>query len=471
MREINLDTVVVGSGLSGLSFINEFLKKNKKISLISPIKPDRSAHKIDKEVVKNLPPQIFQKKSISSIMNYLSNNQFFTKHDAEIYGSLEFGGLSNYWANQIEVDELSDLEGLNQIEKKKLKKILLSLIERNKFIINSKNNKNRQFKIDESFNSLIEDNGNLKISKPSLALSPKKKLIEFKNDFTTFNAKNFFSKIKNKEYLNIYDCYLIKIKKKGSKYILFCKSQKNKKDIRFIANRLILACGTLVTTKLLVDYFDIKKEISIKHHQRLIGSFFAKNSYESNMNFLNSIIWFKGKIANKNFIGDLRIGSKIIIDAIVRKFSYLSIFRFFLDLIRKRLFFSNIFLSTSFSNLYLLKRDEKYIIFTKQNKQSKINTNLVKCFNKLKSKLQEHNLIYPISITKTLKPGNDFHYCGTLKYNKKNYKLSIDNNCQLLNSKNLYVVDSSVFDFKKNLFPLAVVISNSIRVANNLINK
>ena len=118
MREINLDTVVVGSGLSGLSFINEFLKKNKKISLISPIKPDRSAHKIDKEVVKNLPPQIFQKKSISSIMNYLSNNQFFTKHDAEIYGSLEFGGLSNYWANQIEVDELSDLEGLNQIEKK-----------------------------------------------------------------------------------------------------------------------------------------------------------------------------------------------------------------------------------------------------------------------------------------------------------------------------------------------------------------
>ena len=71
MKVINLDTVVIGSGLSGLSFINEFLKKNKKISLISPIKPASQINDVDKEMVKNLPPQIFQRKSISSIINYL----------------------------------------------------------------------------------------------------------------------------------------------------------------------------------------------------------------------------------------------------------------------------------------------------------------------------------------------------------------------------------------------------------------
>ena len=471
MKVINLDTVVIGSGLSGLSFINEFLKKNKKISLISPIKPASQINDVDKEMVKNLPPQIFQRKSISSIINYLKRNEFSTTSDAEVIGSLEFGGLSNYWANQIEIDELGDLEGLKKNEKIKLKKILMNLIKKNKFIINSKDNVNHKLKVDETFTNLFEDVGNLKITKPNLALTPKKKQIEFKNDFTKFNARNFFSKIKNKKNLKIYDCYLIKIKKNGLKYSLICRSQKNNKVINFNANKVIMACGTLVTTKLLIDYLDIKSEVVIKHHQRLISSFLAKNTYHSNMNFLNSIIWFKGKIENKNFIGDLRIGSKIIIDAIVRKFPFLSIFRIFLDQIRKKLFFSNIFLSTSYSNLYLLKKNEKYIIYTKSNKQARVNKILVKCLNKLKSKLSEFNLIYPISIIKPLKPGNDFHYCGTLKFNKPNYKLSIDNNCQLNKNKNLYVVDSSVFDFKKNLFPLAIVISNSIRVANNLLKK
>ena len=60
-----------------------------------------------------------------------------------------------------------------------------------------------------------------------------------------------------------------------------------------------MACGTLVTTKLLIDYLDIKSEVVIKHHQRLISSFLAKNTYHSNMNFLNSIIWFKGKLKIK----------------------------------------------------------------------------------------------------------------------------------------------------------------------------
>ena len=121
MKVINLDTVVIGSGLSGLSFINEFLK-NKKISLISPIKPASQINDVDKEMVKNLPPQIFQRKSISSIINYLKRNEFSTTSDAEVIGSLEFGGLSNYWANQIEIDELGDLEGLKKNEKIKLKK-------------------------------------------------------------------------------------------------------------------------------------------------------------------------------------------------------------------------------------------------------------------------------------------------------------------------------------------------------------
>ena len=125
-------------------------------------------------MVKNLPPQIFQRKSISSIINYLKRNEFSTTSDAEVIGSLEFGGLSNYWANQIEIDELGDLEGLKKNEKIKLKKILMNLIKKNKFIINSKDNVNHKLKVDETFTNLFEDVGNLKITKPNLALTPKK---------------------------------------------------------------------------------------------------------------------------------------------------------------------------------------------------------------------------------------------------------------------------------------------------------
>ena len=66
-------------------------------------------------MVKNL-PQIFQRKSISSIINYLKSNEF-SKNLVLIVDLLEFGGLSNYWANQIEIDELGDLEGLKKNEK------------------------------------------------------------------------------------------------------------------------------------------------------------------------------------------------------------------------------------------------------------------------------------------------------------------------------------------------------------------
>ena len=66
MKNIFLDTVVIGSGLSGLSFVNEFLKTKKKISLITPLKKIELNSKVNKKFIKNLPPQIYKKKSIIS---------------------------------------------------------------------------------------------------------------------------------------------------------------------------------------------------------------------------------------------------------------------------------------------------------------------------------------------------------------------------------------------------------------------
>ena len=90
-----------------------------------------------------------------------------------------------------------------------------------------------------------------------------------------------------------------------------------------------------------------------------------------------------------------------------------------------------------------------------QKKNSKNENKMKKIFNYLINDiyniLKNENLIYPFKIKKILRPGNDFHYCGTLNF-MGNSPLSVDKNCQLKKHKNFYIVDSSVFDFKKKSF-------------------
>ena len=40
--------------------------------------------------------------------------------------------------------------------------------------------------------------------------------------------------------------------------------------------------------------------------------------------------------------------------------------------------------------------------------------------------------------------------------------------CQLLNEKNIYIIDGSIFDFKTNKYPLGIVIANARRMGRLL---
>ena len=44
----------------------------------------------------------------------------------------------------------------------------------------------------------------------------------------------------------------------------------------------------------------------------------------------------------------------------------------------------------------------------------------------------------------------------------------INENCQLKDNKNIYIIDSSVFNFEKNKYPLGLVLANSRRVAKDI---
>ena len=67
---------------------------------------------------RGLPPQF--KKNFSKIEDYFRLNKFiFDKKNCSLLGSLEFGGLSNYWGLQIDKDIGTDLNSFGLREKKK----------------------------------------------------------------------------------------------------------------------------------------------------------------------------------------------------------------------------------------------------------------------------------------------------------------------------------------------------------------
>ena len=64
----------------------------------------------------------------------------------------------------------------------------------------------------------------------------------------------------------------------------------------FITKKLVLGCGTLVTTKLVMDYLKINKELKINHHPRLFSLYFSKKKWINKMNFQPSHFHLKLKI-------------------------------------------------------------------------------------------------------------------------------------------------------------------------------
>ena len=205
MKKKIYDIIVVGSGLSSLTFVDSYLEKNKKIDIISFRKTKKKFPQINnKHILKILPPQMIGEEK--QVLDYFSINRILVKSDVKFFGSLEFGGLSNYWGLQIDKNIKDDI---SKISKKTQKKILNSFVE----IFNKQN---LLGEIDENHQNLFEKNSyidqsflkrnkTLKNEEPLLAFQKKGKKqkinlnsINEKNDSLT--ANNYFKKyLKNKK--------------------------------------------------------------------------------------------------------------------------------------------------------------------------------------------------------------------------------------------------------------------------------
>ena len=383
---MNFNLVVIGSGLSSLSFIDSYLEKNRKIDVISPDFYHQEIEETPKNSHlyndKNLPPQM--RYNLGKIKNYFFFNDFVVQKNTNIMGSLEFGGLSNYWGLQIDKNISNDIKCLAKKDNKRLQKSFLEICNKLSLIgeitLNQKNFKN-DFKVDESFTNLINKKKIKKFSvtKPILAISNNKRLKNntsnkkvdlnsIKENLNKVTAKNYYNKFLRKKNIRFHNYVVKKIFLKQNKIKIIC-ANKTKTKV-FYAKKIVFGCGTLVTTKLIIDSLKIKKEIKIKEHPRMLSLFFSKYKIENYMDFMPSQMQIRDDTHQKSFLVDFRPGNKFIINTALKMYKFLFPFKFLLYLFRNYMIFSNILLDSKYSNVFMKIKNDSNISLYSKNKNT-----------------------------------------------------------------------------------------------------
>ncbi len=458
-------TIVVGSGLSSLFFIDSYLEKNNKIDIISFDNKKTNTSKLsNNHIFKILPPQMIgQNKKVN---DYFFFNKIKVNLNCKFYGSLEFGGLSNYWGLQIDKNIKQDISYLNEKTQNKIISSFKEIFKKCNLIGKIDKKYYNDIKKNEYIKeSILKSKKNFILEEPILAYQKKTKT---KIELNRINEKkdkltpvNLFKTI-NKKKIIFHNYFVQKIENHKNGVLIRCSN--GSKEKTFITKKLVLGCGTLVTTKLIMDYLNIKREVRINHHPRLFSLYISKKKWKGKMDFQPSQLHLKFKKKPFLFTADFRPGNKIIVDAIIKFKNILKPIKFLINMFREYFVFSNIFLEPRYGNLFIKKNDNFYEIFSKRKNINKIFKSTSKIvFNFL----MNTNKILPIYYNYFPGFGADFHYFGTMPM-KANGKLSVNEKCQLKLNKKIHIIDGSVLNFKKNKYPLGLIIANSRRIGKDI---
>ena len=240
--------------------------------------------------------------------------------------------------------------------------------------------------------------------------------------------------------------------------------------MKVITKKLIIGAGTLSTTRLILDYLNIKKEVQIKEHPRFATCYLSKKKIDNKLNLMPSQLNIKGNLEGSNFIVDLKPGNKKFINKIFHIYSILKPLKGLFMKFKDRLVFCNFLLSSSYSNLFIKRKNNYFQIYSKEKKTKKILNKFKKIEEKIFTMLKQENLV--LNVKKKYFPGNgsSYHYFGTISIENKKSP-SVNQYCQLKQNKNIYIVDGSVFDFKENKFPMGMIMANARRIAKKILNE
>ncbi len=460
------EVIVVGSGLSSLTFIDAYLEKNKKIDVISFNNKKKANSKFNiSHIFKILPPQMIGEES--TVSNYFNLNKITINKKNNFFGALEFGGLSNYWGLQIDKNIIGDINFLSKRTQNKIYNSFIEIFKKlNLLGTFSKNISNSFEKNKYISDEHFKKKEKLFLDEPILAFQKKKnkeiKLSDINENKDKLSPKNFYNKYLKKKNIKFHNFFVEEIKDYKKIIKLVCSNGKEKKI--FFTKKLVLGCGTLITTKLIMDYLKITKEVRINHHPRLFSMYVSKKKWKSKMIFQPSHLHLKLKKKPYLFTADFRPGNKIIVEAIIKFKIILYPFKYFINLVREHLIFSNIFIEPKYGNLYIKMKDNYYEVYSKEKNIKSLTKNISKMiFNFLK----KSKIILPFYINYFPGYGADFHYFGTVLMGSKQ-KLSVNEKCQLNKNKSIYIVDGSVINFKKNKYPLGLIMANARRIGKEI---
>ena len=230
MKKQVLDLAIIGSGLSALNFADEYSKNGKKINIIS-YKDEKALTKNNNGKFKYLPTQMRGK--TNNVKNYFYGNNLIIERDCKVLGSLDFGGLSNYWGLQID-GYINNDQNINKKIFLSIEKHFFKFIKKYNLIGSYLNNKlsyKKDFSVPNEFERLIKNkSSNFNCKKPIIGFFNqskfKGKLSIINERKNKLNSENFFKSIKNKKQIIFHNYYVSKISKEKDYFTLKCKNQK-----------------------------------------------------------------------------------------------------------------------------------------------------------------------------------------------------------------------------------------------------
>ena len=461
------DILIIGSGLSSMSFLSGLSIKSRKVALISPynlkFKKNDLEKTISKYIKKNLPPRFNEKKNISNILNYFVKNKIKLNDDVSVFGNLDDGGVSNYWGGSCEFLKENDITFLNNSNKKDLINAFLSIYKKFNFSGKIEIPKNyrkyfssKKIKINPIFKDMIKDKSNNKLKFFHNCIAQNYKTGK------TFLPKNIISKkLKNINKLNY---FVNKIKKNKKGYTVYCENNYKKFTIK--TKKLVLGAGTISSTKLVCDMLKVNKSIVIDHNPMLFGLFILRKKIKLEK-FAPAKLSANIHLNNKKFSTvNFRSSNAIIKNKIFKNFYFLNNFftKLIFKLFEKNMLFLNLYLDSYYGNLsFTLDKKKNVILQTDNKKFKKIKNKLFLNFNILYNYLKNKKIIYPFVFKLIPKMGNDNHYTGTIPINGKDNKMSLKENCELKGYKDFYVIDGSGIPRNSSKFPTPIIIANSFR--------
>jgi len=382
-------------------------------------------------------PKIIKKDFHYVNYNFKKKNKILENNFSSL-GSLAVGGLSNVWGG-----------GYWERNKNKVN------IEINKFL--DKNFKIINFDSENSTKLTNYLNNNITSVNYSNA-----DLLSLKNENEVYNSKKTIEKLKNeKNFSYLGDVFIDNIKKTGDNYTLI-------DDIgnEYNCRKLILACGTLGSTRLIIKMNNLlNKKIKLCHNLNYGFVGFLKNKIKyniSNNHSASSVFFFNRDSSQIKISGSIGRFNNELKNMIKKKFFFPFgyFINFFINFFKNNIVFGNIFFPTEFSNSNIHMDDSKNLII---NGGENVSLKLEKektikefFFRNKKS----FNNIY----LKSFPIGSDAHYTSTMTKDSNLKELRTDDHGELLMNRNLFITDASILPSDGPHFPTFQIMVNSYKL-------